>query len=517
MTVLGSGGRHGDGRRDPARPQLRGRQRRRPAAAPDGRDLRGRDPREAAEDLGLTKIGTDLWQTPALDTALVTMVGFTWRDGVRAPKILVRFRTKGGWSLVAACAVAPRPARSVEWRGDRQGRHLSTGRRPSDGVQVQVSGSVPPELEHHPHPRLGDRRRRAARWPAPPPGHCRARPRWASPCPPSTRAPSGAPTRPGATDRRATTAPSCRPTSTTAPPATAYRKAGDVPALIRSFYKYHTHSLGCPTRLQLPGRLLRDGLGRPLTRNRPARCGAHTSLGFNNSSTGFSIIGNFESASRPRRRPLRLARAARCVEALRYGRDPQRWTEVRRPRAATSSLGPGGLELPVIDGHRDTKTPPARAAISSPSTPSRAAAAGVITAATLKLKKPYPSRAAILGGTLVVADGKFKPTTAAVTYQWVRNGTPIVGAPPRRTSSRPKTSTSGSAWSSPAASERDPAQPGHALLDTCGPLAPGLLDAHPAQEGRQGDRALRAHRARRRRARRHLFSSRSAAASARSR
>ena len=50
-------------------------------------------------DLGLAKAGPGLWQTPALDTALVTMVGFTWRDGVRPPKILVRFRGKGGWSL----------------------------------------------------------------------------------------------------------------------------------------------------------------------------------------------------------------------------------------------------------------------------------------------------------------------------------------------------------------------------------------------------------------------------------
>ena len=54
---------------------------------------------------------------------------------------------------------------------------------------------------------------------------------------------------------------------------------------------------------------------------------------------------------------------------------------------------------------------------------------GVITAATLKLKKPYTVKGRpIIGRTLTVGNGKFKPTTAAVTYQWVRNGAPITGA-----------------------------------------------------------------------------------------
>ena len=48
------------------------------------------------KELGLAKAHPGLWQTPVLNTALVTMVGFTWRDGVRPPKILARFRTKGG-------------------------------------------------------------------------------------------------------------------------------------------------------------------------------------------------------------------------------------------------------------------------------------------------------------------------------------------------------------------------------------------------------------------------------------
>ena len=50
-------------------------------------------------------------------------------------------------------------------------------------------------------------------------------------------------------------------------------------------------------------------------------------------------------------------------------------------------------------------------------------------AATLKLKTPYSvDGRTILGRTLTVTDGKFKPSTATVSYQWLRNGVPIPGA-----------------------------------------------------------------------------------------
>jgi hypothetical protein len=59
----------------------------------------------------------------------------------------------------------------------------------------------------------------------------------------------------------------------------------------------------------------------------------------------------------------------------------------------------------------------------------RAATAGVIAAATLKLKTPYAvTGRTVMGHTLTVGNGKFKPSTAAVSYQWVRNGVPIAGA-----------------------------------------------------------------------------------------
>src|SRR4051794_28092952 len=97
-------------------------------------------------ELGLAPAGTGLWQTPVLDTALVTMVGFTWRDGVRPPRILARFRTKGGWSLWRPAPLLrdlPDPS-SGEGIGKAGTSPLFV--EPTDGVQVQVAGSVPPEL-----------------------------------------------------------------------------------------------------------------------------------------------------------------------------------------------------------------------------------------------------------------------------------------------------------------------------------------------------------------------------------
>ena len=175
-------------------------------------------------DLGLARTGTGLWQTPVLDTALVTMVGFTWRDGGPAPKILVRFRGKGGWSLWRPAPLLRDLPDPSTGEGIGKAGTVPLVVEPSDGVQVHVAGSVPPELSItliHAEAIAGDARLLAD-------STSRSMSRAAamgSPCPASTRARSGAPTRAGATGRRATTARSSRPTCTTAPPATATRRA----------------------------------------------------------------------------------------------------------------------------------------------------------------------------------------------------------------------------------------------------------------------------------------------------
>ncbi len=378
------------------------------------------------KDLGLAKSGTDLWETPVLDTALVTMVGFTWRDGVRPPKILVRFRTKGGWSLWRPAPLLrdiPDPS-TGEGIGKAGTAPLVV--EPSDGVQVQVSGSVPPELSItliHAAAIAGD-----ARLVAGSTSRSLSRAAALGVGIPSiyTRAQWGAnenwrdgPPRYNSTILQAHVHHSAS--------GNGYAQA-DVPALIRSFYKYHTHSLGWS---DIAYNFLVDSFGsiwegRYGGMDQPVR-GAHT-LGFNNSSTGFCVIGNFETVQPTQPTLDSLARLAAWKLSM-YARDPQGWTQVT---SEGSDKFPKGhvVTLPVIDGHRDTNdTACPGGNLYGQIAAVRAAAAGVITAATLKLKKPYAVKGrTIIGHTLTVGDGKFKPGTASVTYQWVRNTFPIVGA-----------------------------------------------------------------------------------------
>ena len=202
----------------------------------------------------------------------------------------------------------------------------------------------------------------------------------------------------------------------------------DVPALIRSFYRYHTHSLGWS---DIAYNFLVDSFGtiwegRYGGMELPVR-GAHT-LGFNASSTGFCVIGNFESVQPTQPTLDSLAKLAAWKLAT-YGRDPLGWTDVT---SEGSDKFPKGrvVTLPVIDGHRDTNDtacPGGNLYVQIGAV--RGATAGVIAAASLKLKKPYAVKGrTVIGHTLTVGDGKFKPTVAAVSYQWVRDGVPISGA-----------------------------------------------------------------------------------------
>jgi hypothetical protein len=155
--------------------------------------------------------------------------------------------------------------------------------------------------------------------------------------------------------------------------------------------------------------------------------GAHT-LGFNGSSTGFSVIGNYETAQPSSATMQSLSQLAAWKLAM-YGRDPLGWTQVT---SEGSDKFPAGrvVSLPVIDGHRDTNdTACPGGNLYAQLSALRSATAGVIAAASLKLKKPFRIKGArYLGGTLNAVKGKFKPKDTTVTYQWIRNGVSIDGA-----------------------------------------------------------------------------------------
>jgi N-acetylmuramoyl-L-alanine amidase len=381
-------------------------------------------------DLGLAAAGRDVWMTPELDTSLVTMVGCTWRDGVRPPQIQVRFRTKGGWTLWHPAPVLRDLPDPSSGEGIGKAGTAPVIAEPSDGIQVRVAGKIPPELNLtliHADRLAGDERvtsvttsrsavsrsvMRAAAAVATPGIYTRAQ--W------------------GANESWRNGSPRYNSTILQAhvhhtATGNGYAQA-DVPALIRSMYKYHTHSLGWS---DIAYNFLIDAYGsiwegRYGGIDRPVR-GAHT-LGFNGSSTGFAMIGNYESVQPTSAMLTSLAQLAAWKLSM-YSRDPQGWTQVT---SEGSDKFPSGkvVTLPVIDGHRDTNdTACPGGNVYSQLGNIRAATAGVIAASLLKLKRPYHlSGDPWLGGTLVVGGGKFKPRDAVVAYQWTRNGVPISGA-----------------------------------------------------------------------------------------
>ena len=296
----------------------------------------------------------------------------------------------------------------------------------SDGIQVRVSGSVPPELSLtliHADRLAGDERLAA-----------------------------GTTSRSGLRTSAAVTAPtiysraqwgadeswrdgSPRYNSTIlqahvhhTATSNGYAQA-DVPAMIRSMYKYHTHSLGWS---DIAYNFLVDNYGtiwegRYGGVDQPVR-GAHT-LGFNNSSTGFSMIGNYESAQPSSAMLGSLAQLAAWKLAI-YGRDPQGWTQVDVGGQRQVPLGQGRhpaghRRAPRHQRHRlpgRQRLRPAR----QPACGHRGRDRGLDAQAQEAV--PRGRQDAWLTGTLSVFHGKFKPKDAAVTYQWTRSGVAIDGA-----------------------------------------------------------------------------------------
>jgi N-acetylmuramoyl-L-alanine amidase len=378
--------------------------------------------------------GTDLWETPHLDTALVTMVGFTWRDGVRPPRIMVRFRGKGGWSLWRPAAVLHDIPDPSSGEGIGKAGTVPLVVEPSDGVQVQVAGPVPPELSItliHAAPIAGDARLVGGGSTSGSLG--RSAPAWALRSAVAVAAPlvysraqwgANESWRDGSPRYNATILQAHVHHSAS---GNGYAQ-GDVPALIRSFYKYHTQSLGWS---DIAYNFLVDSFGtiwegRYGGIDQPVR-GAHT-LGFNASSTGFCVIGNLDQAQPTQPTLDSLAKLAAWKLSL-YARDPLGSTQVT---SEGSDKFPSGrvVTLPVIDGHRDTNDTACPGGNLYSQLPAlRAATAGVVAAATLKLKTPFAVKGrTVMGHTLTVGDGKFKPKDAIVGYQWLRNGVPIAGA-----------------------------------------------------------------------------------------
>lgn len=126
----------------------------------------------------------------------------------------------------------------------------------------------------------------------------------------------------------------------------------EVPALLRSIYRYHTKSLGWSDVGYnfLVDRFGTIWQGRYGGSRLPVR-GAHT-LGFNNTSTGIAVIGNFEEVA-PSQPVLDSLVHLAAWKLDKYGRQPSQSIRVSSQGSDKYSAGKK-VTLPVIDGHRDT-------------------------------------------------------------------------------------------------------------------------------------------------------------------
>jgi hypothetical protein len=206
----------------------------------------------------------------------------------------------------------------------------------------------------------------------------------------------------------------------------------EVPALLRGIYRYHTHTLGWSDIAYnfLVDRFGRTWVGRAGGAAKPVR-GAHT-LGFNGTSTGVAVIGNYEIVDAGPATLTAIVRLAAWKLAM-YGRDPEGTAAVvseGSDKYAASQL----VVLPVIDGHRDTndtacpgqhlydRLPDIRDRVKQRM---QAAAQPSVTITT-----PFQlTGESVVGATLTVTSGTYSPPDAVVSYTWLRNGAPTGDSP----------------------------------------------------------------------------------------
>ncbi len=299
----------------------------------------------------LSAAGGGRWQTERLPTSTHSMVALTWVRDSREPRIRIRSRVDGRWQ---------------EWRTmptlhDLPDLHADEGATgtagtdlvwigAADGVQVDLLGDRPKDLTlvllhptrarsglsaHHrddggdksdkrpvraPHPEL----LRRADW--------GAEKSWRPP---------------GITYDSAIRQVHVHHTVN----SNTYSK-DDVPGLIRGMYRYHTHNLGWSDIGYnfLVDRFGRTWVGRAGGSWRPVR-GAHT-LGFNATSCGVSVIGNYETVE-PSDDVLDAIAALAAWKLDRYDANPGGHVTVTSEGSDKYAAG-RSVRLPVIDGHRDT-------------------------------------------------------------------------------------------------------------------------------------------------------------------
>ena len=296
----------------------------------------------------LARAGAGPFRTTAMEVEPFSLLGATWRG--RSGAIWARVRQHGAWGPwqhVPLLTDGPDAGQEPVRRGLNATAPWWVGA--SDGVQIKVRGDQPRDLNLtliNPGQVASDRATPVAPRTAP-----RAAQPKRAPMPPVLKRNQWRPN-----PRYLNGQPDYLPTIKQVHvhhtvTANGYR-GQDVPAILRSMYSYHTNTLGWRDigynfLIDRFGRIWEGrsgGIGRLVL-------GAHT-LGFNGSSVGISLIGNFETARVSKSAQTSLVQLA-AWKLDRFGRNPAGTIKVKSSGSDRFRAG-ARVTLPVIDGHRDT-------------------------------------------------------------------------------------------------------------------------------------------------------------------
>lgn len=389
------------------------------------------------ETAGVRTVSASNWQSDKLDATAFTMIGFVWSTASpQAPRVQVRTRREGQWSRWWPLPTAHEPPTGS---GARASDHTGTELvwvGISDGVQFDIRGAIAPDMKLvllYPRPLPSD-----------------------SEVPEVGPAGAGLPTTlvegtDNATQR-------LRPTFLSRATwgadeswrdgAPRYNQVfqqvhvhhtasrndysrADVPALIRGMYSYHTRNLGWSDLAYnfLVDRFGRVWEGRAGGVARRVR-GAHT-LGFNATSAGIAVIGNFDIGT-PGTRITDAVASVAAWKLSRWSGDPL--GKVRVVSEGSDRFAAGRtVTLPVIDGHRDTNEtacPGSHLYALLPQIRQRARELIDDAAKTLigVLEPAIVTGTVEVGRRLIVNPGRYDAPDATVAYVWMRNGVALADA-----------------------------------------------------------------------------------------
>ena len=383
---------------------------------------------------GVRTVGTSRWQSAQLPATPFTMVGFVWSAASpRTPAVQVRTRRRGQWSRWWPLPAAHELAGSTR-TSDHTGTELVWVGR-SDGIQFEIADVLAPAMKLvllYPKPLDSD-----GSIPEVGPAGAEL---------PSTlvAGPAGATARLrpdiltradwGADERWRDGAPrynhAFQQVHVHHTASSNDYDRDDVPAMIRGMYRYHTYNLGWSDIAYnfLVDRFGRVWEGRAGGAARRVR-GAHT-LGFNATSTGVAVIGNFDII-RPGRAVTDAVASVAAWKLSRWDGDPLGTVRVVSEGSDRFASG-RTVTLPTIDGHRDTNETACPGGHLYAKLPAIRRRARVLMADAAKTMVKVLEPGAVsgipeVGQNLKAAPGRFD-APATVTYAWLRSGKAIPGA-----------------------------------------------------------------------------------------